>query len=118
MSRCHRFARLWGVFLVLGACIPVFAQVAPEGQVLGAGWVGHSLQVRGTVIAENDHCRQIAVESQGIEGAGGRVWGCWTVHPDRAPDLNQIVQVSGIVTTTRLTRMGPFWRVVPQIDRL
>lgn len=94
------------------------AQGAPQGQVLGPGWVGHPIAAEGTVIAENGACRQIAVDQAGVPGAGGRLWGCWTTHPERAPDLGQRTHIRGTVTTTRLTRMGPFWRVVPLVEGL
>lgn len=103
--------------LGLACSAGLWAQPAPNAQVLGPMWQGRTVQVTGTVIAENGACRQIAVDGSGIPGAGGRLWGCWD-DSSRAPDLNARVTVHGRVTTTRMTRMGPYWRVVPQVDGL
>lgn len=84
---------------------------ALNAQVMGPGWRGQHLRVEGQVIAWDGPCRQIAVTSQGIDGAGGRLWVCYDgVSP---PDLLEHVHVSGTVSDTRMTRMGPRWRPVP-----
>jgi hypothetical protein len=54
------------------------------------------------------------VERDGIEGAGGRVWACSA--KGHVPDLGDVAHVRGTVTDTRMTRMGPRWRVVPVVQ--
>jgi hypothetical protein len=94
------------------------AQVAPHAQVMGPGWQGQWVDRQGEVIAENGPCRQIAVDrADGLPGVDGRLWGCWA-RADRAPDLGQLAHIRGRVATTRLTRMGPYLRVVPQVNGL
>lgn len=91
--------------------------VIPNAQMLGPMWQGQSVRVTGTVMAQNGACRELMVDRAGIPGAGGRLWGCWNT-PDQAPDMGARVAVHGRVNTTRMTRMGPYWRVVPQVDGL
>jgi hypothetical protein len=108
---------LWGIGVLFQAGL-VQAQTAPDGQVLGPAWVGTALTVRGTVIATQGLCRQIAVDDvRGIPGAGGRAWGCWSA-PSVAPALGAVVQIQGQVTRTQMTRLGARWRVVPVIEGL
>lgn len=80
---------------------------------MGPGWVGQSVDVRGTVIAVDGGCYQLAVERQGLQGAGGRLWACGSAP---APDLNTEAHVHGVVRDTRMTRMGPAWRPVPVVS--
>lgn len=89
-------------------------QTAPGAQVMGPGWVGQHVDVRGPVIEVNGDCYQLAVARDGIEGAGGRLWAC-SKH-GRVPDLGDVAHVRGTVTDTRMTRMGPRWMVVPVVQ--
>lgn len=107
----------WGLLVLATASGSVLAQVTPGAQVLGPSWQGQAVDVQGTVIAENGSCRQIGVDRDGLSGVGGRLWGCWT-DPARAPSLGQVTRIHGVVATTRLTRMGPAWRVVPEVPGL
>lgn len=107
---------LVGAWIGLGGA-PVHAHDAmpPGAQVLGPAWQGHRIAVTGTVIAFNGPCRQLAVDRDGWPGAGGRLWVCRPAG--RAlPGLGQAMHVRGRVTGTRLTRMGPWWRVVPVVE--
>jgi len=93
------------------------AHAAPQGQVMGPAWNGEKVTLVGTVIAEDGPCRQIAVDADGWSGTNGRAWGCFE-NPALAPALNTHTSFHGRVTTTRLTRMGPAWRVVPVLEGL
>jgi hypothetical protein len=102
--------------LLFGFALPSHAQEPPpHAQLLGPSWLGHRIDVRGFVIAWDGPCRQVAVERDGIEGAGGRVWACYAPGAS-VPDLGDDVRVRGLVSDTRLTRMGPRWRVVPVVQ--
>lgn len=102
--------------LVAGVSFTLHAQEpAPGVQMLGPTWLGQRIDVRGSVIAWDGPCRQVAVERDGIEGAGGRVWACYEPGA-RVPNLGDAVRVQGQVSDTRLTRMGPRWRVVPVVQ--
>ncbi|BFI94988.1 MAG: hypothetical protein RSP_04980 [Rhodanobacter sp.] len=90
-------------------------QTTPGAQVMGPGWVGQHVDATGPVIAVSDRCVEIAVERQGIFGAGGRVWACVRPH-DPLPSMGSMLRVSGKVTDTRMTRMGPRWMVVPVVS--
>lgn len=83
----------------------------PNAQVMGPGWRGHHLDVEGQVIALDGPCRQLAVTGQGIDGAAGRLWVCY--DDVSAPELTEHVRASGVVSDTRMTRVGPWWRPVP-----
>lgn len=85
--------------------------VPPGAQVMGPGWIGQHIQATGTVIAEAGQCRQLAVDRQGIPGAGGRLWVC----AKGLPDMRARIRVSGEVTDTHMTRMGPWLRPVPVV---
>lgn len=111
-----RIAPLLAFVLALG--LPAAAQAqdpAPGAQMLGPQWLGQRVDVRGFVIAWDGACRQVAVEHDGIQGAGGRVWACYA-DGMRVPDLGEDVRVRGVVSDTRMTRMGPRWRVVPVVQ--
>lgn len=88
-------------------------QVAPGAQLMGPGWVGQRVDVRGTVIAVDGGCYQVAVEREGLPGAGGRLWAC---GQGPAPVLNSEAHVQGVVRDTRMTRVGPAWRPVPMVS--
>jgi hypothetical protein len=85
-----------------------------SAQVLGPRWNGHHVDVRSQVIAMDGDCRQIAVDANGISGSGGRLWACYRDYR-KAPGLLETAHVKGEVTDTRMTRMGPRWRVVPVV---
>ena len=91
----------------------VALQVAPGAQVMGPSWLGQTVDVHGTVIAVDGDCYQVAVERQGIPGAGGRLWACGS---GPTPDLNSTAHVHGVVRDTRMTRMGPAWRPLPVVS--
>ena len=80
---------------------------------MGPGWVGQRVDVHGTVIAVDGDCVELAVDRQGIPGAGGRLWACGSAP---TPDLNTEAHVLGVVSDTRMTRMGPAWRPVPVVS--
>lgn len=109
--------KIFFAILFTAAISVAHAQTPPGAQVLGPAWQGQTIRASGTVIAKNDHCRQIAVDRDGLPGVGGRLWGCWK-NVRHAPDMGEVAHIHGKVTTTRMTRMGPFWRVVPQINGL
>lgn len=94
--------------LVLAAAL----QTAPGSQVLGSGWVGRHVDVRGQVIAIDGACYELAIERQSIPGAGGRLWACGKAT---TPQLNTMTHVAGVVRDTRMTRMGNVWRAVPVV---
>ena len=98
---------------MLTLALLVALQTSPGAQVMGPGWVGQSVDVRGTVIAVDGGCYQLAVEREGLPGAGGRLWACGS---GPAPDLNTEAHVRGVVRDTRMTRMGPAWRPVPVVS--
>ena len=98
---------------MLALLLSAALQATPGAQVMGPGWLGQHLDVRGTVIAVDGTCYQLAVERQGLPGAGGRLWACGR---GSAPGLNTEAHVQGVVSDTRMTRMGPAWRPVPVIS--
>lgn len=102
-------AMLMGLSLV---AVGVQAQVPPGAQVLGPAWRNQMLDVHGTVIAQAPGCRQVAVDRDGWPGGAGRVWWCGA---HSLPEMGQSVHVKGKVIDTRMTRMGPYWRVVPVV---
>jgi len=107
--------RLLVVFFTLTLASIVHAQApAPGAQILGPQWLGQHIDVRGVVIAWDRNCRQVEVTRNGFVGAGGRVWACYA-DGRRAPALGEQVRVRGAVSDTRMTRMGPRWRVVPVV---
>lgn len=104
------------IALIFGPALPSHAQEPPpHAQLLGPSWLGQHIDVRGFVIAWDGDCRQVAVERNGIEGAGGRVWACYAPGVS-VPDLGDDVRVRGLVSDTRMTRMGPRWLVVPVVQ--
>ncbi|KRE90814.1 hypothetical protein ASG87_01375 [Frateuria sp. Soil773] len=113
MTTSIRF--LFAAALATSLTLTVHAQEPPGAQVLGPSWIGQQIDVRGFVIAWDGDCRQVAVERDGIEGAGGRVWACYGPGM-RAPELSEEAHVRGVVSDTRMTRMGPRWRVVPVVQ--
>ncbi len=98
---------------MLAFALLVALQTSPGAQVMGPGWVGQRVDVRGTVFAVDGDCAELAVDRQGIPGAGGRLWACGS---GPAPDLNSTAHVHGVVRDTRMTRMGPAWRPVPVVS--
>jgi len=103
------------VFFTLTLAAVVQAQApAPGAQTLGPQWLGQHVDVRGVVIAWDRNCRQIEVTRNGFVGVGGRVWACYA-NGHRAPALGEQVRVRGVVSDTRMTRMGSRWRVVPLV---
>lgn len=100
--------------MMAALALAVALQTSPGAQVMGPGWVGQRVDVRGPVIAVDGACYQVAVERNGINGAGGRLWAC--SKNGRVPDLGVVAHVRGTVTDTRMTRMGPRWMVVPVVQ--
>lgn len=101
--------------MIAALALVLAIQTSPNAQVVGPGWVGQYVDATGPVIAQADRCVEIAVERQGIEGAGGRLWACVRPH-DPLPAMGANLHVTGNVTDTRMTRMGPRWMVVPVVQ--
>lgn len=101
--------------MIAALALAVALQTAPGAQVLGPGWIGQQVDETGRVIAVSDRCVEIAVERQGIFGAGGRLWSCVRPH-DPLPGMGTMLRVAGKVTDTRMTRMGKRWMVVPVVQ--
>ena len=106
--------------MIVLAALLLASALAPGAQMLGPQWLGQRVDVRGQVIAMVDDpvhgaCRQLAVERDGISGADGRLWACYPDN-DTAPFINDQVRVRGVVSDTRMTRMGPYLRVVPLVQ--
>jgi len=98
--------------MITALALIALLQAAPGAQVMGPGWLGQHVDVRGQVIAVDGGCFQLAVERGGIDGAGGRLWACGR---DPVPAINTETHVQGVVSDTRMTRMGPMWRPVPVV---
>jgi hypothetical protein len=98
--------------MITALALIAFLQAAPGAQVMGPSWVDQRVDVRGQVIAVDGGCFQLAVDRAGIIGAGGRLWACGS---GPTPDLNTDAHVRGVVSDTRMTRVGPAWRPVPVV---
>lgn len=101
--------------LLSGLFSLTWAAPPPGAQMLGPQWRHQVIRATGTVIARNGRCSQLAVDRRGVPEAGGRVWVCYP-KASQAPWMGQRVHVHGKVMDTRLTRMGPYWRVVPVVE--
>lgn len=101
--------------LALLLALPAMAQQPLQGP----NHQGETLSVRGTVLAigaplHSTPCVQLLLEPD-ARFSGGRLWVC-----DQAVDglrITQRVAVHGVVTNTRLAKMGGNRRVVPVITQ-
>lgn len=98
--------------MITALVLATLLQATPGVQLLGPSWVGQHVDARGQVIAVDGGCYQLAVERGGINGAGGRLWAC---GQGAVPLINSETHVQGVVSDTRMTRMGPMWRPVPVV---
>lgn len=101
--------------MISALALALALQTPPGAQVMGPGWVGQHVDATGPVIAVADRCVEIAVDHQGIFGAGGRLWSCVRPH-DPLPAMGSMLRVAGKVTDTRMTRIGSRWMVVPVVS--
>lgn len=99
--------------MLVALALAAFAAATPPpgAQVMGPAWVGQRLDVAGRVIAINGDCAEVNVWRDGLPGAG-RVWLCGRKAP---PDLNAWLRVRGVVSGTRMTRVGSRWWPAPVV---